>query len=325
MYIMKPYDDALRLILEQGSWKSNNRTGIRTKYICGILSKYRINDFFPLLTRRKVFPKSILAELLWFISGSTSNKDLQKLGANFWTPWVDKNFENAHGYAEGCLGPLYGFQLRHFNGYYGNGIGGRRGYPKETGGTFEEYRKLTKGLGNLGYGSFTDDPNKNPSLYGLNGYDQLDYIMKTIKDDPTSRRIMFSLWNPLQLDEMRLAPCHFVFQITIDDDNRMSGSLLQRSADYPVGACYNVVFYSALIYMIAQQTGYEPYELSHYTVDSHIYENQIDKVKEYLDTDILDSPKLKLNKAKDIYSYKVEDFEWLDYKSGPKIEIPVAV
>ena len=118
MYLMQPYDDSLRLILEKGTIKSNKRTGIKTLSLCGIQSRYKLDeDAFPVLTRRKIYPKSIFAELLWVISGSTNNKDLQALGTNIWTPWVNKEFEKKHGYAEGSFGPIYGFQLRHFDGF----------------------------------------------------------------------------------------------------------------------------------------------------------------------------------------------------------------
>lgn len=290
MYLMKAYDDALELILKEGVAKSNKRTGVKTLSICGIQSRYRIDEFFPIVTRRKVWPKSIFAELLWFISGSTNNKDLQALGANIWTPWVDKAFEEKHGYVEGSFGKVYGFQLRYFGGDYGNGEKG-------------------DGIGQYGWG----------------GFDQLKYMMDRIKEDPSCRRILFSLWNPKDLDKMKLPPCHYTYQIFIDDEGRMTGMLTQRSNDYFIGVCANVQFYSALTCMIAQQTGYKAYEFVHSAVDAHIYENQIDAVKEYLATPILPSPKLVLNKAKDIYSYKMDDFVLEGFQSGPKISAPVAV
>jgi thymidylate synthase len=283
MYTMQAYDDALQLILDKGVWRSNKRTGIRCLSYPGILSRYRIDESFPILTRRKVWPKSIFAELLWFISGSTCNKDLQALGANIWTPWVDAEFEKKHGYAEGCFGKIYGYQLRHFGGEYGNGLN-------------------SKG-----------------------GFDQLAWMVNRIKEDPSCRRILFSLWNPNDYNEMKLAPCHYTYQVFIDDDGRMTGIMTQRSCDFPVGVWANIFFYSLLTTMLAQQTGYTPYEFVHSTVDSHIYENQLDAVKEYLATPIIDSPKLNLNKAPDIFSYKMDDLELIDFNSGPTIKIPVAV
>lgn len=312
MYVMKAYDDALQLILERGVPRTNKRTGIKTLAIFGIQSRYQIDEYFPVLTRRKVWPRSIFAELIWFLSGSTNNKDLQALGANIWTPWVDAEFEKKHNYVEGSFGPVYGFQLRHFGGYYGRGadelIPRYQMYPKEFGGAEQKVAGYDKGR-----------------AYGEGGFDQLAYVIKRIKEDPSCRRIMFSLWNPNDMAKQKLPPCHYSFQIFIDDEGRMSGMLTQRSCDFPIGVPANIQFYSALTCMLAQQTGYKPCELIHSTADSHIYWDQIDAVKQYLATPMIDSPKLELNKAKDIYSYQVDDFKLVGFTSGPKIEIPVAV
>ena len=285
-YILKSYDNALENILSNGV-KKVNRTGIETVAVFGLQSRYLIKDKFPLLTGRKVWPKSIFAELLWFLSGSTLNSDLQKLDSNIWTPWVDEDFERKNGYVEGAFGPVYGFQLRHFGGEYSNGDVG------------------------------------NPN-YGKGGFDQLSWMVNRIKENPDCRRILFSLWNPSQMGGMRLPPCHYTFQIFIHE-NRMSGMLTQRSCDFPVGVPANIQFYSALIYMLAQQTGFEPYEFVHSTVDSHIYVDQIPAVEEYLSRTKPHSPRLMLNKAKDIFSYSLEDFSIVDYNPESKIPMPVAV
>lgn len=301
-YSIKPYDDALELLLKTGKEKSNKRTGVKTKFLPGILSRYDLTESFPLVTKRKIWPKSIWAELLWFISGSTNNNDLNALGAKIWNPWVDAEFEKKHGYAEKVFGPVYGFQLRHFGGYYGNGIGGVTHSDKNH-----------------------SPESKDINLYGTGGFDQLDFMINRIKEDPSCRRILFSLWNPKEVSKMKLPPCHFNFQISIDDNGEMTGSLTQRSADYPVGICANVQFYSALTMMFAQQTGYKATEFVHYTVDSHIYWDQIPAMEEYLSLPSYDCPNLTINKAEDIYSYKLDDFVLSDYKCGPKLEIPVAV
>jgi len=298
-YILQPYDDALQQILDEGVWKTN-RTGVRSKAVFGVLSRYRIEEYFPIVTKRKVWPKAIFAELLWFLSGSTNNKDLQALGSNIWTPWVDSEFEKKHGFAEGALGPVYGFQLRHFGGRYGNG---------------------TK----------TDRPNSwlDPGAradwgYGDGGFDQLESMVNTLKTDPDCRRNLFSLWNPKDMPLMRIPPCHYTFQVFVHE-GKLSGELTQRSCDFPVGIPANIQFYSALVYMLAQQTGLKPYEFVHSTVDSHIYEDQLDAVGEYLARPKPNSPRLQLNKAKDIYSYSMEDFELVDYLPEASIKIPVAV
>lgn len=299
MYIMKQYDDALRMILDKGVKRTNKRTGIKTKAIFGMLCRYSLDKGrFPLLTRRKVWPKSIFAELIWFLSGSTNNNDLKALGANIWTPWVSPDFEKEHGFVDGALGPVYGFQLRHFGGEYGNGG--------------PDWMDLKGDSGVAKY-------------YGLGGFDQLLYVVNRIKEDPSCRRILFDLWNPRDLKDMRLPPCHYSYQVLIDDDGLMTGSMVQRSADFPIGVPANIQFYSALTMMLAQQTGYTAHELVHYTVDSHIYEDQIEAIETYLALPTIDSPRLKIHKADDITSYKPEDFELEEFVTGPKIEIPVAV
>jgi thymidylate synthase len=302
MYQMTAYDDALLAILKRGVWKSSKRTGVRTLSITGIQSRYPLAGAFPVMTRRKVWPKSVFAELLWFISGSTNNRDLQALGCDFWTPWESREFEAKNGYAEGSFGPVYGFQLRHFGGAYGNGVGGLRGTQD----------RRTPG-------------DVAPGYYGAGGFDQLADLMRRLRADPTDRRLIISLWNPHQTDRMRLPPCHLYYQVTVDDAGRLTGFLNQRSCDFPVGVPANIQFYAALTCMVAQQAGFEPHELVHSTVDSHIYEDQVAAVEAYLATGPVPSPRLVLNRAADIFSYKVEDFALEDFKSGPKIDIPVAV
>ncbi len=119
-YIMEAYDSALHQIMNEGVLKEN-RTGIDTISVFGIQSRYKINECFPLVTGRQLWPKSVFAELLWFISGSTLNSDLVKIGANFWTPWVDPEWAKSKGFVEDAFGPIYGFQLRYFGGRYGDG------------------------------------------------------------------------------------------------------------------------------------------------------------------------------------------------------------
>lgn len=287
-YLMQPYDDALTEILENGVERTNQRTGIKTLSIFGMLKRYRLDqDAFPIVTRRKMFPKSVWGELIWFLSGSTSNDDLEKQGCKFWRPWVDEEFTKKHGFEEGTFGPVYGYQLRHFGGSYNKGI--------------------------------------HNDAYGRGGFDQLDWVVNRIKEDPSCRRTLWTLWNPQDVAQMRLPPCHLLYQVLVDDERRLTGILYQRSCDFPVGVPANIQFYSALTVMIAQQTGCTAHEFVHNTADSHIYWDQIEAVKEYLSLPALDSPKLEITKADDIYSYTPDSFVLTDYECGPKLEIPVAV
>ena len=295
MYLMQPYDDALQEILEHGVKKSNQRTGVETLAIFGMLKRYRLDtEYFPILTRRKVWPMSVFSELLWYLEGSTSNERLVELGCKFWTPWVDDEWTDQHDFVPNVFGPVYGFNLRHFGGNYNKGIHDEVGQTGVRG-------------------------------YGFGGFDQLEYVMGRIKTDPSCRRIIWSLWNPQEINNMRLPPCHLLFQILIDDERRMTGMMYQRSCDFPIGVPANIQFYSAITIMLAQQTDCTPYEFVHVTADSHIYADQIDAVKAYLDLPVIDSPKLSIQKAADIYSYKPEDFVLADFDTGPKLDIPVAV
>lgn len=287
--LMKPYDDALEQILNNGKCRTNVRTGQKTLSIFGMINRYKLDhpeDYFPILTRRKIWSSSVFKELLWFISGSTNNNDLLKMGCKFWTPWVDKSFEEKHNFVPGSFGPVYGFQLRYFGGEYGNG----------------------------------GDEN-----YGKGGVDQLSNMIERIKKDYSCRRTLWTLWNPKDLDKQRLPPCHFLFQILVDDDRKMTGILYQRSCDFPIGVPANIQFYSTMVKIIAQQTDCTAEEFVHVTADSHIYENQLESIKKYLTLPKIESPKLKINKAKDIFSYTIEDFTVSEMKSGPKLDIPVAV
>jgi len=332
-YIVKPYDQALQRILDEGVHKEN-RTGVDTIAVFGIQSRYRIDEYFPILTGRKVWPRAIFAELLWFLSGSTQNKDLQDIGSNIWTPWVDAEFEEKHSFEEGELGPVYGFQLRHFGADYKTVTRLQREIQKTQKRLDEESKRDDEFLDSSSWDHHCVLPSssirtrlsnlKKQLLSSVGGFDQMEYMLTRIREKPDCRRILFSLWNPAQLKEQRLPPCHFAFQIFIHED-KMSGMLTQRSCDFPVGVPANIQFYSALIYMLAQQTGYTPYEFIHSTADSHIYVNQIDAVKEYLDREKPDSPKLNLKKASDIYSYSMDDFDVIDYNPLDKISIPVAV
>lgn len=289
MYVTEDYDNALRTILERGVVKKN-RTDKKTLAIFGMQHRYDLTERYPFITGRRIEPKAMIGELLWFLEGSTDNDRLRKLGCKFWTPWVDKEFEAEHGFAPGKFGPLYGFQLRHFGGHYGNG----------------------------------EKDDSEFCVYGKGGADQLERVLYLLKNNPDSRRILWSLWNPQQLGQMRLPPCHVLFQLFVHE-NKLSGQLYQRSCDFPVGVPFNIAFYSAMIHVLAQQSGLEPYEFVWTGGDCHIYEDQVEGVEEYLSRSKPDSPRLILKPADSISEYTPEHFAIEDYNPQPRITIPVAV
>ncbi len=282
MYILHDYDNLINKILKEGI-RCPNRTGTDTLAIFGAQCRYRIEDLFPITTKRKTFYKSIFAELLWMLSGNTNVNDLNKLGSRIWDAWKDPEFEARNNYKSGELGPIYGFSFRHFGGDYSA---------------------------------------ENPE-----GFDQVSYLINELKTNKYSRRALINLWDPavMTTDKVKLPTCHYAFQVLVDNQDRLTGVLTQRSGDMLPGVCANKIFYSAFLYMIGQQTGLKPYELVHHIANAHIYVNQLEAAQEYLARPEIGSPKLILNKAEDIFSYKLEDFVIEGYNPGPVIKVPVAV
>lgn len=298
-YTIKDYDNLIQYILDNGELKKN-RTGIDTLSIFGAQMRFDISSQFPVATKRKVFPKSVFAELIWMLSGSTNVNDLEKLGCKFWSPWRNEEFESKNNYSNGEFGPIYGWQLRHFGANYDD-----RDDVKYT----DEF---------LAYGG----------RYDINrGFDQVSYIVDQLKNNKSSRRILFSLWNPpdVNSDSVILPPCHYSFILNVDNNDNLSGMLVQRSMDIVAGGWANIIWYSAFIYMLAQQCNLKPKELIVSVGDCHVYSNQVNAAKEYLSRPEILQPTLKINQAKDIFSYKVEDFVLENYNPLDKIEIPVAV
>lgn len=308
-YIMGEYDEALQTILKKGI-RTSNRTGTDCLTVFGMQTRYRIDECFPILTKRKVFPKAIFAELLWMLSGSTNINDLEKLGSKIWTAWRDPAFEQRNGYDDGELGPIYGWSFRHYGGDYD-----KRKIARSPAST--QYRQLNP------YALLAEDCATEEV-----GFDQVQYIIDELKSNKSSRRLIINLWDPkiMTSDKVKLPCCHYAFNLFVDNNDNLSGMLTQRSADYPVGVgSGNICFYAALIYMFAQQCGLKPYELIHSTANSHIYVDQVEATEEYLSRPEIDSPKLILNKANDINSYSLADFIIQDYNPAKIIKFPVTV
>lgn len=291
-YIMKEYDKALEQVLSKGIKKSSRAGDVLS--IFGIQIEYDISKYFPILTGRKLFPRSIFAELVWMLSGSTDIQDLENLGSKIWTPWVSEEFTLAnHGYKEKEIGPGYGFQLRQFGAPYIN----------RTPGMKELYQNRPVML----------------------GFDQVSYIVDELKNNPTSRRIMWSLWCPeMTTNQVRLPTCHYSFLANVEGD-KLNGMVVSRSCDLPIGAPANVIFYAGLIYALAQQVGLKPGKLVHSIADAHCYANCLEEVEEYLKRDKPNSPTLTLNPRSSIFDYIPDDFEVNDYNPLAKIVMSISV
>lgn len=264
---MKQYLDLLYKIKEEGVIKED-RTGTGTKSIFGYQMRFNMNDGFPLLTTKKLHLKSIIHELLWFLSGNTNIKYLQDNGVRIWNEWADEN---------GDLGPVYGHQWRSWSDYKGGTI------------------------------------------------DQIQQAVDLIKNNPNSRRILVSAWNPADIDNMALPPCHCLFQFYVAD-GKLSLQLYQRSADVFLGVPFNIASYALLLQMMAQVTGLECGDFVHTTGDTHLYLNHLKQVDIQLMRTPRPLPKMKINpNVKDIFSFKYEDFELTDYNPWPHIKAEVSV
>ena len=245
------------------------------------------DNTIPLLTTKKLAWKTCLRELLWFIIGQTSNEVLKKQNVHIWDGNASREFLDSRGLTnlkENDLGPIYGHQWRHFNAKY-------------------------------------SDCNTD---YKEQGFDQLDYIIKCLKDtkERNSRRLVMSAWNPCQLDEMALPPCHILCQFNVTDGNKLSCSLYQRSCDLGLGVGFNIASYSFLTHLIAHHCNLEVLDFYYYLGNCHIYEQHIEPLREQIIREPYKFPKIVIkNKYEDIISYNVDDFEILDYEFHPLIKM----
>ncbi|KAJ8023512.1 Thymidylate synthase [Holothuria leucospilota] len=281
------YLDLIREIIEKGKVKGD-RTGTGTKSLFGAQCRYSLRDQFPLLTTKRVFWRGVAQELLWFIKGSTSGKELSDKGVHIWDANGSRQFLDGRGlthYEEGELGPVYGFQWRHFGAEY-------------------------KGM----HHDYTGE-----------GVDQLQQVIDTIKKNPDDRRIILSAWNPPDLPKMALPPCHAFAQFYVCE-GELSCQLYQRSADMGLGVPFNIASYALLTYMIAHITGLKPGDFIHTLGDAHVYMNHLEPLKQQLERIPRPFPKLVIKrKVESIDDFTFEDFEIVNYKPYPKIKMDMAV
>ena len=277
---MQQYHDALRTVLEQGS-ASSDRTGTGTLSWFGLQCRYPLADGFPLVTTKKLHLRSIIHELLWFLSGDTNIGYLKANGVSIWDEWADE---------DGDLGPIYGHQWRHF--------------PRlEASGETREGRPL----------------------FFAGEVDQIAELVEAIRTTPDSRRLIVSAWNPGDVPEMALPPCHTLWQVRILN-GKLHLQLYQRSADMFLGVPFNIASYALLLVMLAHVTGYEPGDFVHSIGDAHIYSNHMDQVQTQLARTPKALPKLRITRdVTSIFDFRYEDFEITGYDPDPAIKAPVAV
>ena len=264
---MKQYHQLLKHILDNGI-KKGDRTGTGTLSVFGYQMRYDLSKGFPLVTTKKCHTRSIIHELLWFLSGDTNIQYLKDNKVSIWDEWANEN---------GDLGPVYGYQWRH--------------WPDGNGGEIDQIRNL----------------------------------IHQIKTNPNSRRLIVSAWNVADVDQMALPPCHLLFQFYVAE-GKLSCQLFQRSADVFLGVPFNIASYALFLAMIAQVCDLEVGEFIHTLGDAHLYNNHLDQARLQLSRACRPLPQLKLNpEVKDIFSFKYEDIELLNYDPHPRIKAEVSV
>ncbi len=290
---MRQYLDLIETVLNTGEDRID-RTGVGTRSIFGYQSRYDLTEGFPLLTTKRLHIRSILEELLWFLSGSTNIEPLVEKNVRIWNDWPYEIFTKSEDYNNETL--------------------------EEFVEKIRNDHEFAKKYGELGpvYGKQWRD---------FNGVDQIENVIESIKENPFSRRHIVSAWNPAQVDEMALPPCHAFFQFYVSADGKyLSCQLYQRSADVFLGVPFNIASYALLLEMVAQVTGLIAKDFVHTLGDAHIYSNHFDQVKLQLTREPKALSKLKLNKdITNIFDFKVEDFEIIDYEYHPGIKGDIAV
>ena len=279
-------------LLERIIYEGNDcpdRTGVGIKSIFGCQMKFDLSRGFPLLTTKKVFLRGIIEELLWFLRGETDSKILEEKKINIWKGNTSREFlDNVrlNHLSEGDIGAGYGFQFRHYGAIY-------RGCDED---------------------------------YTNEGFDQVNYVINLIKNNPNSRRILINLWNPNELDNVVLPPCHMVYQFRVYD-NKLYCSLYQRSGDMGLGVPFNIASASIMTHIFAHICGLDVGTLTHTIGDAHIYNNHIEKLKEQITRIPLPFPKLKIKNRNQIHveDYKYSDFQLLGYISHDKLQMDMAV
>ncbi|MDI6452056.1 thymidylate synthase [Peloplasma aerotolerans] len=288
---MKQYLDLCRHVMEHGSFKMD-RTGTGTKSVFGYQMRYDLAEGFPLLTTKKVHLKSIIHELLWFINGDTNIKYLINHGVKIWNEWPYEAFKKSVDYQNETMDE------------YIEKIKNDEAFAKKH--------------GDLG-------PVYGAQWRQFNGVDQLQYILDEIQNNPDSRRMILSAWNPAEIKNMALPPCHTLIQFYVRD-NKLSLQLYQRSADIFLGVPFNIASYALLLMMVAQVTGLKTGEFVHTIGDAHIYSNHFEQIELQLSREPKARPKMVINpNVKSLFDYKYEDFELKDYHPHPAIKGKVAI
>lgn len=283
------YLDLVREIVVKGEFRED-RTGTGTISLFGRTMRYSLrNGTIPLLTTKRVAWKAIVRELFWFIRGQTDANILEKKGIRIWGGNTTRDFLDKRGlrhYKQGDAGPIYGFQWRHFGAKY---VDCRTDYTGQ-------------------------------------GVDQLSEVIRLIKTDPFSRRIILSAWNPAALSEMVLPPCHVLSQFYVSKDGELSCQLYQRSGDMGLGVPFNIASYALLTHLLAHVTGLKPGEFVHVLGDAHVYNDHIEPLQNQLKRSPRAFPTIEItNMTRDMDNLGPDDVVLHGYDPHEAIPMKMAI
>ena len=289
---MRQYLDLCKYVLENGE-ERDDRTGTGTISSFGHQLRFDLSDGFPLLTSKRVYYPAVFKELLWFISGDTNIKWLVENKVRIWNEWPYEKYKKSSDYQNESMDQFIDKII--------------------------EDDDFAEKHGDLG-------PVYGKQWRNFDGVDQLQNAIDTIQNNPTSRRILISSWNPSEVDDMALPPCHTLMQFYVSTNGALSLQLYQRSADLFLGVPFNIASYALLLHLVADVCDLKVGEFVHTFGDVHIYKDHIEQVKLQLQREVRPLPKLKLNKHHDnIEAYRYEDIEILNYDPHPTIKAKVSV
>ncbi len=307
---MQQYLNLLQEILDTGT-EQENRTGINAISIPGSMMKFDLADGFPAMTTKKLAFNSMKGELLAFIEGATSAARFRELGCNFWDQNANENkawLANPNREGTDDLGKIYGAQWRYWDCdpkfYKTEDLHTRPALSSDVYSREPEGRMIREHI------------------------DQLQVCIDTIKNDPTSRRILMSAWRPDQFDQMALPPCHVLYQFIVNTKTKeLNLCMTQRSCDMFLGVPMNIASAALLLCIVAKITGLTPRHFTHFLADAHIYVNHLDQVREQLSRKPMALPALGISKGVelDINKMDADDFRLYGYSHWPAIKAPMAV
>lgn len=300
------YTQLIRDILDRGSLE-RGRNG-NTISIFGNMMRFSLRGgTLPLLTTKQVAWKTCFRELMWFIRGETDNRILKSQKVHIWDANGSREFLDGRGledYPKDILGPIYGWQWRRFNAPYST-LGGK--YTTEC----------ENAVGQTGYCADVVLPKQD-------GVDQLAEIIAVLKDPAqrASRRLIMTAWNPCQLHQMALPPCHILCQFNVREGRYLSCALYQRSGDVGLGVPFNIASYSFLTHILAGHCGLEAEEFVYFLGNAHIYEQHVEPLKTQLERAPFDFPQIRISPKENIEDYVEGDVKWkTQYVYHPSIKM----